>query len=256
MGSIIESGNGWAVAFAFAAAMVGAWILGWWLGRRHAPEPEDDPGSKFLDASLAILGLLLAFTFAIALGRYDQRRQAVVAESNAIGDFHTCATLLKEPFRSRLQNITREFGEYQLATPFERLPPEDENKAIQYCFDLFACMTDIVGEANEAGTPIAIPLTNTLNNLTSSHASYLAAFEEQLPWPIMLLLLLSAVAPSYLIGNKQGLTRKVHLSGSLSFFVLVTLVIFVTRDLNQPRRGLIRVSHVPMERVVKSLAKP
>ena len=36
---------------------------------------------------------------------------------------------------------------------------------------------------------------------------------------------------------------------------LVTLVIFVTLDLNQPRKGLIKVSQESMERVVQSMAK-
>jgi hypothetical protein len=39
----------------------------------------------------------------------------------------------------------------------------------------------------------------------------------------------------------------------LSFIVLVTLVIFVTLDLNQPRRGLIRVSTDSLESVIQSM---
>ena len=71
----------------------------------------------------------------------------------------------------------------------------------------------------------------------------------------MSLLFLVSVVPAFLIGEKQGASQKVHFSGSFTFIVLVTLVIFVTNDLNQPRRGVIRVSQRPLERVIQSMGK-
>jgi hypothetical protein len=115
-----------------------------------------------------------------------------------------------------------------------------------------AQMTSKVAQAID-GRPMDLALTNTLNNLTSAHASRLAAYDEIVPWSIVLLLLLSSIAPSFLMGMKQGETHKLHHSGTLSFIVLVSLVIFVTLDLNQARRGLIRVNREPLERMTKSL---
>ena len=247
--------DAWLIALAFAVTMLASWYLGWRHGKRKPLEVGEDPGTKFIDAGLALLGLLLAFTFAISLGRYDQRRLAVVAESNAIGDFYTCATLLAEPYRSRLQEVIREYAQVQLDTPQESLPEGDEKAATDQNSKLSSRMTDLVGEAIAAGTPIALSLTTTLNNLTSSTASRLAAYQEKLPWSIVFLIFLGSVLPSFLIGEKQGETQKVHWSGSLSFIVLVPLVIFVTLDLNQPRSGLIRVTQAPLERVLQSMAK-
>jgi len=255
MDIIFEQIDAWLIALAFTVAMLGSWVLGWRRGRRIPLEPGEDPGTKFIDAGMALLGLLLAFTFSMALGRHDQRRLAVVAESNAIGDFYTCATLLKEPHRTNLQNLIRDYARHQLETPLETLPGPDEKWATQRNLEFYARMTDIVDKAITEGTPVVVPLTNTLNNLTSSNASRLAAFQERLPWSIVVLLFLSSIVPSYLIGHKQGESQKVHLSGSFSFIILVTLVIFVTFDLNQPRKGLIKVNQESMERVVRSMAK-
>jgi hypothetical protein len=155
--------------------MFASWGLGRRHGRRLAPEPGEDPGIKFIDAGVGILGLLLAFTFALALGRHDQRRLALVAESNALGDFYTCATLLKEPYRSRLQVVIRDYAKVQLDTPYERLPERDEKKATERSLEMFARMTDIVGETIAADTPIALALANTLNNVSSTNASRLVA---------------------------------------------------------------------------------
>src|SRR5436309_3011308 len=110
MESMIERLDVWVTALIVAVAMLAFWSIGWrWGGRSPSPQGED-PGTKFTDASMALLGLLLAFTFSMALGRHDQRRQAAVAESNAIGDFYTCATLLTEPSRSRLQTVVRDYA--------------------------------------------------------------------------------------------------------------------------------------------------
>jgi hypothetical protein len=210
---------------------------------------------KFTDASMAILGLLLAFTFAMSVGRHDQRRLCVVAESNAIGDFYTCATLLKEPQRSGLQAVIRDYAQNEFGVLHQFLGEAEQKKAIQRSQEMQGRMTDIVSRAVAEGTPIAVNLTDTLNGVTSAHASRLAAYEETLPWSIQLLLLLAAIVPSFLTGKQQGVAQKARLSGTLSFIVLVTLVIFVILDLNQGRRGLIMVNREPFERLIQSIVK-
>jgi hypothetical protein len=245
--------HAWLIALLFAASMTLSWYLGRRYGRHLYPEPGDDPGMKFTDASVALLGLLLAFTFSMSLGRHDQRRLAVVAESNAIGDFYTCASLLKEPKRAQLQGVIRDYAQLQLRRWHEPFDAADEEQAIQKSQKMQAQMTELVAQAVE-GTPIAVPLTNKFTDLTSTYASRLAAYDEGLPWSIVMLLFLSSIVPAYLIGMKQEQTRQVHLAGTFSFIVLVSLVVFVVLDLNQPSRGMIKVSGQPLERVVRSMA--
>lgn len=255
MNTILNWADAWLIALVFAVAMLAAWVAGWRLGQRLPPESGDDPGTKFTDASMALLGLLLAFTFSMALGHHDQRRLAVVAESNAIDDFYTCATLLKEPHRSQLQKVIHEYALNQVLTPYKDPSSDDGSTLTQQSLKSVTEMTDIVAQATTEGTPIAVSLTNTLNNVTSSNASRVAAYRETLPWSIVTLLFISSLVPSFLIGEKQGTTNKVHYSGTLCFIALVTLVIFVTLDLNQPARGLIRVRHYSLEKVIESMGK-
>ncbi len=111
------------VAAVLAAAMLAGWGAGWWAGRRLAKGGAEGPPDKFQDASIALLGLLLAFTFSMALSRHEQRRLMVVADSNAIGDFYTCASLLKEPVRGKLQTMIRTYVEHCLA--LATTPPDE-----------------------------------------------------------------------------------------------------------------------------------
>jgi len=96
-----------------AVAMLAAWIIGKRMGQRVLQNSGTKP-TKFDDASAALLGLLLAFSFGMSIAKHDQRRLAVVADSNAIGDFYTCASLLKEPARTKLQAVIRQYAQARL----------------------------------------------------------------------------------------------------------------------------------------------
>jgi hypothetical protein len=103
------------------------------------------------------------------------------------------------------------------------------------------------------GTPITIPLVNTFNELTSSHASRMAALRDRLAPSIVLLLFLAAILSLVLVGRQQeALGERGHL-GTIGFIVLVSMVVWVTLDLNQPHRGWITVSQEPMQRLLSGM---
>jgi hypothetical protein len=247
--------DAWVTAAVLAAAMLAAWGAGWWKGRRLTRENRAGPPSKFTEASLALLGLLLAFTFSISLAKHDERRQMVVTDSNAIGDFYTCASLVKEPARARLQGVIREYAERRLALARQPLDDVTLEKSLADIQEMHNRMQTLVGEALDAGTPVAVPLVNTLNEVTSSHAARLAAWRDRLPLSIVALLFLTTLVAMALMGTQQGAAAEWHPWAMVGFVVLVSLVVGVTLDLNQPRRGLITVSQEPMRRVLSGMGQ-
>ena len=167
---IVAQMDAWNIAIALAVAMLIAWRIGTMMGvwlRRKADGREP---SKFDDASMALLGLLLAFTFGVSISKHDQRRLAVVADSNAIGDFYTCASLLKEPTRTKLRSLIAEYAALRLHLAQGRIDNTDFENALMRFQQMQNQMTDLVGQALNDGTSIAVPLTNTLNEVTSNHA--------------------------------------------------------------------------------------
>jgi len=255
MGGIFEWLDAWIAALFLAAVMFGAWRLGLDRGRKAAAEPDNPPEGKYTDASLALLGLLLAFSFSMSLSRHEQRRAAVVADSNSIGDFYTCATLLKEPVKGKLQDVIRAYTQLKVDAVKENLKGQALEDVLHRFVQMHGQMTDLVGQAVDQKTPVAIPLTNTLNNLTSSNASRLHAFRDRLPWSVVLLLFLASAVCVFLIGQQQGKAGKAHLVGTLTFIFLVALVVYITLDLNQPQAGLINVSQEPFERLLQSMTR-
>ena len=235
----------WLAGLVGAAAMAVSWAIGWTMSRRKKLPERAALESVVDEAALALLGLLLAFTFSMALNKYDRRREALVTDSNAIGDFYTCATLAPEPVRGNLQGVIRDYT--QLRVEVARAG------TIAGFAALHDRMTALVGEAIAGGTPLAVPLVNTLNAVTSSHASRLAAVRDRLPGSSLLLLLLSASLVSGLIGRDQATLPRPSLAGTVTFVVIVAMTASVSLDLNHPSKGFIRVSQEPMERLLSTM---
>ncbi len=247
--------DAWATALLIGFAMALAWELGRWQGHRLRSTRREVPESKFHDASLAVLGLLLGFTFSVAIVRHDQRRAMVVADSNAIGDFYTCASLLDDPVRTKLQNVIREYAALRFELSQSGFDETELQRALARMQQMQGKMTSLVAQALHQGTPIALSLTNALNGLTASHAARLAAVRDRLPAIIVALLLLSAVTSSLLVGHEQGAREESDLVGTACFIVMVTFAIYVILDLNQPGSGMMRVDQEPMQRLLMSMTK-
>ncbi len=258
MGQIFTDTDAWAVASMVALAMVGAWLAGRWRGRnlRLELQPQGKAAvSKFADASLAVLGLLLAFTFSTALGKHDQRRMMVVSDANAIGDFYTCASLLKEPVRTKLRTVIHDYTSLRADLPKHRYDETRFENAIVQFQQMHNQMVELVSQALENGTPIAVSLTNTLNAVSSNHIARLAALKDRLPASIVILLLLSASSSAMLVGREQGAANEADMAGTVCFILVVSFIIFATLDLNQPDRGLITVSQEPIQRLLSTMSE-
>jgi hypothetical protein len=241
------------IALFLAVGMAASWIIGYWVGGRE-PTPVLEPSeSRLDDASLTLLALLLAFAFGTAMARHEQRRLMVIADANAIGDFYTCASLLKEPVRKPLQAQIRAYTRLRLETARQGLKPGELDRALDSFQQMQQEMTALVSQAVDIGTPIASSLTNTLNGVTSAHGSRIAAAEDRLPTAIPLLLLTSALTSAFLVGRESGKLRRMAIAGMVSFILIVTLAIYVTFDLDDPQNGLIYPGQQPIERVFSSM---
>jgi hypothetical protein len=243
----------WLSALALAAAMWAAAILGWQAGRRWPRLGKETP-SRLDAATLATLGLLLAFTFSLALTQHNLRRERAVDDANAIGDFYTCASLLDEPLRARLQTVIRRYLERRVQLGHDRSDEAALHRELPAFSQMHAEMQELVREAVALKSPVTIPLVNTLNAVTSRHAARLSAVHYRLPWSVVSLLAVAAIVSMFIVGMEQGAVGERSFVPIFLFVLVVSLVIWITLDLNQPRRGLITVSQEPLEHLLTTIA--
>src|SRR5215469_17984753 len=91
-----------------AITVVGLWVSAW-LGvflhkrRRDEDKSEQDDYGVVLSATLTLLGLLIGFSFSMAISRYEQRKDYEEEEANAIGTEYLRADLLPDGVRQKVQ---------------------------------------------------------------------------------------------------------------------------------------------------------
>jgi hypothetical protein len=233
-------------------AMLATFVLGWRLGRRF-PRLGKAPPSRLDSATLAFVGLVLAFTFSLALAEHKQRRERAVEDANAIGNFYTCASLLDEPLRGRLQQLVRRYLERRVMLSHAHDQGATLARELPVISQMHSQMRELVREAVLQKSPVTIPLVNTLNEVTSSNATRLAAVGHRLPWSILLMLGAAAMAATLIVGAQQGALGDRNLVPITVFVVLVSLVLWVTLDLNQPGTGVIAANQEPLERLLTTM---
>jgi hypothetical protein len=84
-----------------------AWRMGLACGRKKS-ETDKDSGTV-RSAVLALLGLLLGFSFALAGTRHETRRELLVEEANSIVTTARRAQLLPEPHAANVVQLLREY---------------------------------------------------------------------------------------------------------------------------------------------------
>jgi hypothetical protein len=244
--------DAWIVALLLAVIMLITWVNAWWLGSRRSGR-EPNATTKVHDAVLALLGLLLAFTFSMSLVKHEQRRQMAISDSNAIGDFYTCASLVGAPISNDMQRVLREYVQHRLSLANETTDEQTLRSANVEVQRMHSQMESLVKRAVDNGTPVTVPLVNTLNALTSAHAARMAAVRDRLPASIVVLLALAATLSTALVGWQQGLSGERSPGATCCFVLLVCMVVWVTLDLNQPQRGWITISQEPLEFLLQGM---
>lgn len=111
-------------ALGLFAGMVLLLEIGRRLGRRR--QAKEEAGARaglgqVEGAVLALMGLLVAFTFSGAATRFDARRQLIVQEANAIGTAWLRLDLLSASAQPELRELFRRYLDSRLAT-YQKMP--------------------------------------------------------------------------------------------------------------------------------------
>lgn len=238
------------VILLWAGAVLGGWLR---AQRQHVFADEVSSFKTLESAVLALLGLLLGFTFSMGVSRYDQRKNLEIAEANDISVlWHRTATL-PEPVRSAEQTLLRQYTPVRL--DFLRAGTDEDriNRSLRQTAALQASMWKAAGEyATTQRDPVTQGFLAVLGDATGITESRTAAFENRIPITAWGMLLFIAFAGSVLVGIGIG-TRSQALR--LVLPVVVAAALSLTLDLDSPRSGLIRVHQHSLERVQDEIAQ-
>lgn len=199
------------------------------------------------DGLSVLLSLLLGFSLPMALPHYEQRRQLVVDEANAIATVDQRAQMLPEPFRDKILQSLREYVDARIEFAKGRL---DEpallatiDRAMHLQNEMWQQTVLLVQQDPNVVTPIFVQALGALPDLIEQR---LAADEKLVPAAIWLVLILISVLTCLAVG--YSMRRRLL----LAMFVLpltVAIVLSLVSELGYPRTGFVRVEQRSMERL-------
>ena len=239
------------VAVLFALILVGI-ELGNRLGRRTQEllvEPTKSQINAIQASMLALLALILGFTFSLSLQRFNDRATAIVDEANAIGTTYLRVDLLPESVRAKAQRLTREYIDFRLKAGSVSLNETDARSSVIAQSDTrLGELWDLAAKAaREDGGPVTSGLFITsLNETIDAFGSRDAIVKRHVPELVLLLLFATFILTAVVIGYANGAEDHRPSIAAYVLAFLIALLVFIIIDLDRPRRGLIQVPQESM----------
>jgi hypothetical protein len=249
----------WVVAL-LVLAVVGVtagagYALGYYLREHEAKVRE--PFGVLQGALLGVVGLILAFGLTLAVGRYEDRRAATVAEANAIGTTYLRAQLIAEPQRSRSLALLRSYTDRAISITHE-VPSSPKMRRTTAAEGLLQRrLWRAAGQAIDAAPLASAPrlYVDSLNATIDSQSARLSALNNRVPSAVLALEVFGAAAALGLLALHISVLGR-GLIAMMVAAVLVTMLLLVTFDLDRPTRGLIKVPATPLVAVRASMIPP
>jgi hypothetical protein len=239
---------------AFALALE----TGFRLGRRRqarSDEPEKSHVTALHTAVLGLLALLLGFTFAMAVSRYEARKTLGIDQANAIGTALLRARLLPEPYATRAFPLLREYVnsrlEYNAAGSDEAGVVAAEAHGARLENQLWEIARGALND-DPRSQPASL-FTQVLNDVFDLREKRRFALNDHVPAAVSVLLYSVAITAMGLVAYGCGLSGRRRASTNLTFAFLIALALIIIMDIDRPREGVVRVSQESLVRLHQSL---
>jgi hypothetical protein len=228
----------------FVVAIVAQWLCAW-LGAvvfgRHASAGHEarEDFKMVLAASLTLLGLIIGFSFSMAVSRYDLRKSYEAEEANAIGTAYVRADLLSSADATRLraalsqylgQRIefynTRDGEQLQLVNAQTRQTQRELWSVVQ-------------AAANSQPSALTALAAAGMNDVLNAQSYTQAAWWNRIPRAAWALMALIALLCNLMLGYAGRLKVRTVLA---ILPLVVSIAFFLIADIDSPRSGVIHVT--------------
>jgi hypothetical protein len=242
-----------------------AWKIGvrW---RDHGGEDESGSVGITIGALLSLLGFLLAFTFGMANNRFEERRQAVMEEANAIGTAYLRADLLSPEKQLQAKALLTEYVGIRVRAiePHEtervsrKVSDQIINGIIADSERIHSVLWNISVDASDE-TPTAITgyFVASINDVIDIHAVRVV-LGTKATIPVEIWMCLYVLAAFGLAGS----AFHASFSGAKSIYPTVALVVAfssiltIITDLDNPLHGMLQTDQSPLLGLLNAMSPP
>jgi len=190
---------------------------------------------------MGLLALLLGFTFSMALNHFDARRALVLQEENSIGTTWLRTSFLPEGPRNASRKLLKQYLNLRIG---EDQQGADLNTSLAH---LSTVENELWKQAEAASLAAPNPITATyitsLNETFDLGATRVAMSKVHIPGALWLIILVVSSFGLWASGYNSGLSGRRIIYLTVGLPLLITLVLYLITDLNNPKRGFIRTDY-------------
>ncbi len=263
--------NEFVIVALLLVALIAVGEAAYWLGRRRrvrlqAKSKAGEVGEEGVietaeshlgevqAAVFALLGLLLAFTVSMSVGRYDTRKQDLVDEVNAIGVAYLRADLLPPAQQAVADQRFRRYVDLRLASAS---PTWEQDTALRNQMSAVQQQLWTQGVAIARQNPRDFPgeiYLESLNDMFDAQGKRDAARLNHLPTTTLYMLFAVSIVAVGIGGYRSGLgTSGRSVVGASLLALLIVVVVLIILDLDHPYQGLITISQQSMFQLRQSM---
>jgi hypothetical protein len=209
-------------------------------GRRGLEQHEREDYGLIMAAILTLLGLIIGFSFSMAITRYDQRKNLEEEEANAIGTEYVRADLLPAADAAKVRALLLKYLDqrilfYETRDDLELQKINTVTKELQN--ELWSA---VEAPAEARPTPVLAVVLAGMNDVLNSQGYTQAAWWNRIPSAAWGLMIAIAVCCNVLIGyGAHG--RETRAMLLLILPLVVSISFYLIADIDSPRGGMVRV---------------
>jgi hypothetical protein len=228
--------------FAMLAFSVAAWLgaILKSVSKNYLAEEREDFG-VLVAATLTLLGLIIGFTFSMAISRYDLRKNYEEAEANAIGTEYLRCDLLPSSVAAKTRNHLKDYIGLRLM--FYATDDAETLKGVNaQTNELQQLLWSEVKDFSSVAQPSAVTALAVagMNDVLNSQGYTQAAWWNRIPLAAWILMSTIAAVCNMMIGyNMRSATSRKSLRYLLP--LILSVAFFLIADIDSPRGGIIRV---------------
>jgi hypothetical protein len=220
--------------------------MGWRLGRARLRASGEDSvaGLGAIEGAIyALMGLLIAFTFTGAAQRFENRRDLIVAEVNAIGTAWLRLDILDAEARQEVRTLFKEYLDVRIATYANVSDTELTAARVAKSLELQkAIWNRLIAAAKQdptvRTTSSVLPPVNEMFDLANTR---LLATRQHPPLAIYLMLAFLILVSAVFAGFAMAKSERRSMLHIVGFAAVVSIAAYLILDLEFPRLGLLRV---------------
>jgi len=219
--------------------------------KQRAKDHTEAPAPPIVAATLGLLAFLVAFTFGSAASRFEERRQTVLAESNAINAAYLRAQMLPDPMSGNARNLLREYVDVRLKGAQADQFAQALAKSEELHKRLWA---EAVAAAQKEKSAMTSLFMSSLNDVFALHEKRVtAAIYNRIPTGIWIGLYVLFMLALSVVGYYEGMSGTRHTLAVFGMVLAFAAVLTMIADLDRPGRGLLEVNQQSMLDLRKSM---